>query len=76
MQTITDYLTMGGYAAFIWPAYGVAAAVIIAFAIDSWQRVKRAEAALRKLEVAEENAPRRNREPAQAASSDQSRAQP
>jgi heme exporter protein D len=51
MQAISDYLTMGGYAAFIWPAYGVAALVLIAFAIDSWLRVKRAEAALRRLEA-------------------------
>ena len=50
MQAITDYLTMGGYAAFVWPAYGIAALILIAFAIDSRQRVKRAEAALRKLE--------------------------
>ncbi|MET1026511.1 MAG: heme exporter protein CcmD [Dongiaceae bacterium] len=41
---------MGGYAAFIWPAYAVAALVLIAFAIDSWRRVKRAAAALRQLE--------------------------
>jgi len=70
MQAITDYLTMGGYAAFVWPAYGVAAAVIIGFAIDSWQRVKRAEAALRKLEAGEGGAkrPAQSSAPSQAQS--------
>lgn len=51
MQAIGDYLTMGGYAAYIWPAYGVAAVVLIAFAVDSWRRVRRAEAALRRLDA-------------------------
>lgn len=51
MQEINHYVAMGGYAAFIWPAYGVAALVLIAFAIDSWRRVKRAAAALRRLEA-------------------------
>jgi len=53
MQALSDYLAMGGYAAFVWPAYGAAAVVLIAFAIDSWWRVKRAEAALRRLEAAQ-----------------------
>lgn len=56
MQSLSDYLAMGGYAAFVWPAYGAAAAVLIAFAIDSWRRVKHAEAALRRLEAAQPKA--------------------
>jgi heme exporter protein D len=50
MEPIRTYLAMGGYAAFVWPAYAVAALVLIAFAIDSWRRVKRAAAALRRLD--------------------------
>lgn len=46
-----DYLLMGGYAPFIWPAYAVAALVLIAFAIDSWRRVHRATTDLRRLEA-------------------------
>jgi heme exporter protein D len=56
MQSLSDYLTMGGYAAFVWPAYGVAALVLIAFTIDSWRRVKRAETALRRLEATQPQA--------------------
>ena len=48
---LQDYLLMGGYAPFIWPAYGVAALVLIAFAIDSWRRVHQATTALRRLEA-------------------------
>jgi len=50
MEPIRTYLAMGGYAAFVWPAYAVAALILIAFAIDSWRRVKRATAALRRLD--------------------------
>src|SRR3981189_2574060 len=32
------YLAMGGYAAFVWPAYGIAAAGLGGLAIYSWRR--------------------------------------
>jgi len=56
MQAVSDYLSMGGYAAFIWPAYGIAALILIAFALDSWLRLKRAAVALRRLEAAQATA--------------------
>jgi heme exporter protein D len=28
MSTVSDFLAMGGYAAFVWPAYGIAAVVL------------------------------------------------
>jgi heme exporter protein D len=65
MQALSDYLSMGGYAAFVWPAYGAAALILIGFAIDSWRRVTRAEAALRRLEATQETTPRRSSEPTQ-----------
>ena len=51
MQTLSDYLTMGGYAAFVWPAYGAAALILIVFAVDSWRRLRKAERDLRRLEA-------------------------
>ncbi len=33
MSELTEYFAMGGYAAYIWPAYGVAALVMIALAM-------------------------------------------
>ena len=50
-EAMRDYLSMGGYAPFIWPAYGVAAVILIAFAVDSWRRVHQATTALRRLEA-------------------------
>ncbi len=50
MDQLSTFLAMGGYAAFVWPAYGIAAAVLIFFALDSWRRVRSAAAALRRLE--------------------------
>ena len=51
-QVIRDYLLMSGYGGFVWPAYGVAALVLIGFAVDSWQRLHKATAALQQLDVA------------------------
>jgi heme exporter protein D len=40
------YLAMGGYAAFVWPAYGVAFAVLGGLAWYSWRRYRASAAAL------------------------------
>ena len=44
------FFDMGGYAAFIWPAYGISAAVLIGLVVISRRRLKRLEAALTQLE--------------------------
>ena len=44
-----DLLHMGGDAAFVWPAYGVAALILIAFAVLSWRRLRAAERALERI---------------------------
>ncbi|HTZ81005.1 MAG TPA: heme exporter protein CcmD [Stellaceae bacterium] len=49
MDTIAHYLEMGGYARFVWPAYGVAVIVLAGMAIASvagWRRQQRLWAAL------------------------------
>ena len=33
MNSLHDFLNMGGYAAYVWPAYGLAALVMIANAV-------------------------------------------
>ncbi len=43
------FLHMGGDAAFVWPAYGVAALILIAFAVLSWRRLRAAERALERV---------------------------
>jgi heme exporter protein D len=45
-----NYLAMGGYAAFVWPAYGVALAVLCGFAWYSWRRYRASAEALEKLQ--------------------------
>jgi len=40
---LAAYFAMGGYAAFVWPAYGIAAAVL---AIHSWHRYRASRDAL------------------------------
>jgi heme exporter protein D len=45
----TGFLDMGGYAAFVWPAYAVAALVLVGFALVSWRRLRAAERALERV---------------------------
>jgi len=40
VSTLRSWAEMGGYAAFIWPAYGVAAAVLGGIALQSWLRYR------------------------------------
>jgi heme exporter protein D len=43
------FFEMGGDAAFVWPAYGVAALMLVAFAYLSWRRLRAAERALQRV---------------------------
>jgi len=56
VSTISTYLAMGGYAAFVWPAYAVATVAIGGISWLSWRRY-RASAAL--LDLAQRQAPQR-----------------
>lgn len=50
---MAEFFAMGGYAVYIWPAYGIAAAVIIGLFVWSWHglgKAGRAEAALGRRE--------------------------
>jgi heme exporter protein D len=46
---LTEFLAMGGYAAYVWPAYGFAALVLIALLVQSWRRARRRSAELEQL---------------------------
>ena len=50
MADIRTFLNMGGHAAYVWPALGFAAAVLIGLAVASLRRLRAAEAALAALE--------------------------
>ena len=40
---------MGGYAGFVWPAYALAAAVLLGLALVSWRQLRKVEAELQAL---------------------------
>jgi heme exporter protein D len=53
---MSDYLAMGGYAAFVWPAYGLAAVVLIGLLIVSVRSLRAREA---EIEAVDATRPRR-----------------
>lgn len=42
---MSDFFAMGGYAAYLWPSYAIAAALLIGLFIISWRRARKLEAA-------------------------------
>jgi heme exporter protein D len=52
VEAITDFLNMGGYAAFVWPALGLTAVILIAMAVTSTRQLRANEAALHTAEQA------------------------
>lgn len=50
MDAFAAYFAMGGYAAFVWPAYAVAAVVLGGLALHSWRRYRVSRDALRSAE--------------------------
>jgi heme exporter protein D len=50
MGEIGAFLAMGGYAGFVWPAYGVALAVLAGLALLSWRRYRESTVALERLQ--------------------------
>ena len=50
MQTLADFFAMGGHAGFIWPAYGIAAVVLIGVLAVSWQQLRSARDMLRRYD--------------------------
>lgn len=51
MDEIGTFLMMGGYAAFVWPALGVTAAILAVLAIAGITRLRTAERALDEAET-------------------------
>ncbi|MCW8836053.1 MAG: heme exporter protein CcmD [Rhodospirillales bacterium] len=51
MDSITTFLNMGGYAAYIWPSYGIVAAVLVGLLFASLRGLRSEEATLKALEA-------------------------
>jgi heme exporter protein D len=56
---MAEFFSMGGYAAYVWPAYGIAAVILVAMLVASLRGLRRHEALLKTLETSR---PRRRRE--------------
>lgn len=50
MSAFSEWAAMGGYAAFVWPAYAVAAAVLGGIAVQSWRRYRASVRVLDRLQ--------------------------
>ncbi|HEX5453136.1 MAG TPA: heme exporter protein CcmD [Stellaceae bacterium] len=50
MSAVVAWAAMGGYAVFVWPAYGIAALVLGGLSLSSWVRHRRSAAALARLD--------------------------
>ena len=48
---MAEFFSMGGYAAYVWPAYGIAAVILVAMLIVSLRGLRRHEALLKTLET-------------------------
>ena len=48
MKSLHEFLTMGGYAAYVWPAYALVAVVMIANAVLPSDRLKRLKVEIRR----------------------------
>jgi heme exporter protein D len=55
-MNLSDYFAMGGYAAFIWPSYGVAVLLLAALFVRCARRLQAAERAL-KADTADRDLP-------------------
>lgn len=49
MENMNQFFDMGGYAAFVWPAYGVAAVVLIGLLVQSLRGLRSRAAELAAL---------------------------
>ena len=50
MNALTAYFAMGGYAGFVWPAYGIAIIVLGGLALHSWRRHRISATLLERLQ--------------------------
>ena len=56
---MSQFFAMGGYAAFVWPAYGVAAVVLIGLLVQSLRALRAREAEFASLGGDKDATPRR-----------------
>ena len=52
MNTLSEFLFMGGYGGFVWPAYAIALLVLASLVVTSLKSLRAAEAEVAALEAA------------------------
>jgi heme exporter protein CcmD len=50
MNSLGDWLAMGGYAGFVWPCYLLAAVLMIGLALQAWLRLAAARRGIAEIE--------------------------
>jgi len=50
---MSEFFTMGGYATFVWPAYGITALVMLGLLVDTLHRLRARRRRLEQLESEE-----------------------
>ena len=65
---MAEFFSMGGYAAYVWPAYGIAAVILVAMLIVSLRGLRRHEALLKTLETSRPRRRERSRRAGASAS--------
>jgi heme exporter protein D len=53
MDNADSFIAMGGHAKYVWPAYAIAALVIVGVAVATWRRLRAAESALARVAEAD-----------------------
>ena len=56
MESLSTFLDMGCYGAFVWSAYGLAAIILIGLAIHSLIRLKRTQTMLQQIRAIRQKA--------------------
>jgi heme exporter protein D len=64
MEQLRDFLTMGDYGAYVWPAYGVSALVLGWLLVSSLRRLRGLERTLAEQGIAAPGGGRRRRDDA------------
>ena len=64
MDQLRTFFAMGGYAVFVWPAFGLTAAVLIWLLAATMRRLRGLQSALARLRAAEPGAGGRQRKTA------------
>jgi heme exporter protein D len=56
MDSLHEFLAMGGHGAYVWPAFAIAFAILIGMALQAWLQRRRLRRQLEELQAERERA--------------------